>query len=683
MQTKQFELTEQSERVQGRRGLVFGAAFLLLLIFAVQVVSVVRQESLTWDEGDHIFAGYMSWKTHDFGFNPEHPPFMKSLATIPLLHLPLKVPADQHRPFKDEAYFDGRGLLFGNAPYSAESLTFRVRMAAGIIALLLAVMVFLTASEMFGSGAGLLALTILVFDPNILAHSALVTTDAGVSCFFLAAVYAFYRYVKVSSVGRLVVAGLAAGLALATKHSAVLLLPMLAPLALAEVVFRFDRDEVREPSWTKRAVHMASALLAIGVIAVVVLWGFYGFRYNARPGVLRLDPTLADYVKPLRAMEAKTILSLARLHALPESYLYGLADVRAMANGMPSYIFGKVYDHGVWFYFPAVLTIKSTLGFLGLVVVAFAAVIAGRLRRWREILFVLVPAVVYFWVAMGSSLNIGARHILPVYVFLTVFAAGGCWAWIELGGVWSKRWAVAVAILLLAHIVSSARVYPNYMAYSNELWGGPSKTYKVLTDSNTDWAQQLLAVKKYTDEHGIKECWFAYFADPFLRAQDYGIPCKPLPTPDSLWVKQQYTVPDTIRGPVFLSAGDWTWFEAGSSVLNPYREFQKLTPVASIQDGVLVYEGEFHVPLASAMSHVLRSAELLKQKKNEDALAEAQQAVAIAPDGLQVQMALGDALVAAGRKDDAREAYGRALAAARTMEDGARETWSKRIQKKM
>src|SRR5215470_19819043 len=114
---------------------------------------------------------------------------------------------------------------------------------------------FLAASDMFGAGAGLLALTILVFDPNVLAHSALVTTDAGVSCFFLAAVYAFYRYVKVPSVGRLVVAGIAAGLALATKHSAVLLLPMLAPLALAEVVFRFDRDEVRESSWMRRALH--------------------------------------------------------------------------------------------------------------------------------------------------------------------------------------------------------------------------------------------------------------------------------------------------------------------------------------------------------------------------------------------------------------------------------------------
>src|ERR1700757_4667284 len=112
MRVEQIEQVELSEKVQGRRRIVLGVAFVLLLVFAAQVASVVRQESLTWDEGDHIFAGYMSWKTHDFGFNPEHPPLMKSLATIPLLGLALRVPPDQHRHFKDEAYLDGRDMLF-------------------------------------------------------------------------------------------------------------------------------------------------------------------------------------------------------------------------------------------------------------------------------------------------------------------------------------------------------------------------------------------------------------------------------------------------------------------------------------------------------------------------------------------------------------------------------------------
>jgi Dolichyl-phosphate-mannose-protein mannosyltransferase len=674
---------ERLMKIEPRRLAINAGVCLLLLLFGLQLASTVRQESLTWDEGDHIFAGYMSWKTHDFGLNPEHPPLMKLLATVPLLQLPLKVPALQHRFFKDESYYDGRELLFGNAPeYSAESLTFRVRMAAGIVAILMGLLVFVAAREMFGVGAAFVALVLLTFEPTVLAHGAFVTTDTGVSCFFFAAVYAFYRYCKVQSAGRLAMAGVAAGLALATKHSAVLLLPMLVGLAGCEVVFRLN-GEARG----RRVLQMVWSLALIGVIAVGVLWAFYGFRYAARPLGLNLDPSLADYVHPLKAVEAKGIMLMARLHLLPESYLYGLADVRAMANGMPSYIFGKVYEHGVWFYFPAVLVIKSTLGFLALVLLAFAAIVAGRFRRWREILFLLIPAAIYFGVAMGSSLNIGARHILPVYVFLSVFAAGGSWAWIESSERSqhgrSRGWSYAVGVLLLCQIVSSARAYPDYMAYSNEFWGGPSRTYKYLTDSNTDWAQQLLGVKRYTDEHGIKDCWFAYFADPFLRPEDYGIPCKGLPTADTYFSRVTRPVPVVIEGPVFLSAGTLTGFEYGTDMLNPYREFEQLTPVASINHGVEVFEGTFRVPLASALSYVAESSRLMAKKDFAGAVSAAQEAVAIAPDEYQPEVTLGDALVAAGRKDEARIAYGRALSVVKRMEPEAQEALGAEVEKKI
>lgn len=665
-----------------QRRLIGIAAALLMLLFAIQIVGVVRQESLSWDEGDHIFAGYMAWKTHDYRYNPEHPPLMKALATLPLLGLPLKVPADQQRYFKEEAYLDGRELLFHNPPYSVEALTLRVRLAAGIVALLLAALVFCAAWEMFGMGAGLLALALLTFDPNILAHSALVTTDIGVSCFLLAAVYTFYRYRKKPSISRLLVAAIAAGLALATKHSAILLIPMLGALALLELFYPLAEQEVRA-SLPRRTLHLGGALIAIGAIALLVLWSFYGFRYAARPGTLQLTPSLVDYVKPLSPLEAKGVLWLAHWHVLPEAYLYGLTDVRSMANGMSSFIFGKVFEHGVAYYFPAVLTIKSTLGWLAATVLALVALATGRLRQWRAALFLLLPALVYFVVAMTSSLNIGARHILPAYVFLTVLAAGGCWAWVWRAGAWSRPWAAVVAVLLCAHVGSSLRAYPNYMAYSNELWGGPMQTYKVLTDSNADWAQQLLAVKQYLDQRGIKQCWFAYFADPFLRPADYGIPCKPMPTPDAMWERAAYEVPEQVHGPVLISAGDWTWYEMGSSALNPYRSFQALAPAAVIQGGVLVYEGDFHLPLAAALSHVQRSAILLEQKNLAGALAEAQKAAAIAPGDLQPQEALGDALAATGDKQHAREAYAKALQVAATMEDGARQTWGNRLQKKL
>src|SRR5947209_6788470 len=127
---------ERPMNIQPRRPLVVTGVCLLLLLFGLQIAFTVHQESLTWDEGDHIFSGYMIWKTHDYGYNPEHPPLMKLLGTVPLLGLPLKVPADEHRFFKTEAYLDGRDMLFADGPEYAKMLTFRVRMATGILAIL-------------------------------------------------------------------------------------------------------------------------------------------------------------------------------------------------------------------------------------------------------------------------------------------------------------------------------------------------------------------------------------------------------------------------------------------------------------------------------------------------------------------------------------------------------------------
>ena len=576
-----------------------------------------------------------------------------------------------HRFFKEEAYFGGRALLYGNAPaFSADDLILRARLAVAGVAMLLGLLVFLCGKEMFGTGVGLLALTILVFEPNVVAHGAFVTTDMGVSCFLLTTVYAFYRYAKEPSGGRMALAGICMGLALATKHSAILIIPALVLLALVELCFP---DQVT-PLFTfgdkwKKLLRLTRALLVIGALSLVVLWAFYGFRYSARPDGLKLDPSLVDYVRPLKPHEAQSLLLAARFHFLPEAYLYGLADARGLANTMASYIFGKVYEHGVWFYFPSVFVIKSTLGFLGLLALSVAAIVTLKVRRPRELLFLTIPPIFYFYVAAHSGLNIGARHILPVYIFCCVLAAAGAYAWARQ----NRRVAYAVAALLFLHAASSLHAYPDYIAYSNELWGGPKETYKTLTD--TDWAQELKATKTYLDQHDVKQCWIAYLAAPFILPSDYGIPCKLLPTYDTLSTDAQYTVPPHIEGPVLISAGDLSGFEFGSNVLNPYRSFQDRKPDAMIEDGILVYNGSFDVPLASALSHVQESSRLLLNRQYEPALAEAQIAAQVAPDALQTQLALGDALAATGKLDEAKVAYRHAMQIAQTMEPDAQAIW--------
>jgi hypothetical protein len=472
------------------------------------------------------------------------------------------------------------------------------------------------------------------------------------------------------------VLGLAAGIFFITKHSAVLLPAMLILLAITELL---RRRQVGDESRLRQALRLAGVVVIAAVITVGIMWAGYGFRYSARPAGQQINPPLASTLTNLSPVEGKAVTFMARWKLLPESWLYGLADVRSVANTWPSYIFGKVYAHGVWFYFPVAFVIKATLTtliFLPLIVYAIAT---GKLRGWREILFLSLPPLLYFCISMTSKLNIGVRHILLVFIFVLVLAGGAAWSLICK----DRRWAWPIGALILFHVISSLRAFPtSYIAYANELWGGPANIHKYLTDSTTDWGQQLKAVKRYVDERGIQQCWFAYTAEPAIPFRAYGIPCKTLPTMDSMWFGLKTDTPSAIQGPVFISHIPLTFYESGSSLLSPYREFEKLTPTAVIENGVFVYDGTFEVPYAAAFDRAVKSRDLLEQHQPEQALEAAQAAIAIAPDYMLALMALGDAQKAVQKNAEARITFEKALAIARSMEPTAQEVWIPRVQEK-
>ena len=648
------------------------AVVALLAIQAALVANLVHRESLTFDEDDHMFAGYMMWKTGDFGLNPEHPPLVKLLAAAPILHDKLWIPPLQGRYFKTEAYLDGRDWLAHNDGAS-QRLVFRMRLAAGLLALGLALVVFFAAREWFGTGAALFALTLLVFDPNVMAHSALVTTDMGVSLFFLASIYAFYRYVARPSLVRLVVAGLITGLLAATKHSGILFLPMIVPALVFEIARAGRGKRMRQ------ALHLCGALAAIVVIATAVLWAFYGFRYAARPGDLSLNPSFASYTQNLSRFDSAGLRGIARLHLLPESYLMGLADVKHMAESYPTYIFGTVHAHGVWYYFPSVILIKTTLGLLLLNALAIWAALTGQLGRARETVWLLAPGAVYLLIAMASGIDIGARHILPLYAMAAIFAGAGAAAL----SARSHRWAWIVSILLGAHIASSLLTYPNEMAYANEAWGGAKNSHNLLSDASVDWAQQLFQVKAWQDRHPNEECWFAYFARPEIDPAVYGIHCHALPTIDTFWLGGWEITPPVIHGTVIISAGDLSGCEWPSGRVNPYRDFLPLKPDEVIDDSVFVYRGTLHTEKAAAFDRTLAVNRLLSQHQANAALSLAEEAVAIAPGDLFAETALGDAEAASGNKDAARAAWQRALAVARQLEPGAQVSYIPDLETKI
>src|ERR1700691_4432148 len=232
------------------------------------------------------------WHTTDYGLNPADAPLVRLLATAQLLGRALWVRELKGRDFKTEAYLDGRDWLARNDG-DRNQLVFEMRVAAGLLAVALSLVVFLVARDSFGNWAAIFALTLAAFDPNVLAHSALVTTDIGVSLFFLASTWCFYRYVKHPTARRLVVAGVVAGLLLATKHSGVMLAPILLLLIAREIAAAEQGTRARE------ALRLAGAFCGIFLIALLVLWSFYGFRYAARPAGLAMSTPLGDFVGPL------------------------------------------------------------------------------------------------------------------------------------------------------------------------------------------------------------------------------------------------------------------------------------------------------------------------------------------------------------------------------------------------
>jgi hypothetical protein len=663
--------------MKGRYGVAV-AVLVLLLTMVVEVGLSTRQQSPSWDEGDHIYAGYMNWMNGEYTLNPEHPPLVKLVATLPLVPLDLKTAPRQGRYFKDEAYFGGRELIFRNDPkyggkYSSDTLLFRVHMAALTFGVLLAGTLFFAGQEMFGTAAGLIALALLVFDPSILANAPYVTTDTGAACGFFATVYTFYRFVKQMTWKRAAVCGLVLGLALAAKHSTIVLFPLLTMLAAGEIAVRWKKSGKLPTILIKNT---AIGLGIIGAIALVVLWGMYSFRFHMHPSGVSMAPLNVE-VRPLSAPMRWFILFCAHYHLLPESYLFGLVDVQGVGEAWPTYYMGKVYAHGIWYYFPTVLAVKWTVGTLATVALAIWVFASGKIRHTREILFLAFPAAFYLAIAMAGPLNMGERHILPIFPFIFVLlGAAGAWLMKR-----SKQWAIAIIFLLAAHAAESLSAFPNYIPFGNALWGGPANTHKYFSDAAVDWAQQLKWTKQWLDEHNIKECSIVYFAAPFLMPSDYDIPCKLLPTFDTNYI-QEIEVPQVVKGPILISYGDLGGYEFGTWVRNPYEMFNRRKPDAVIMNSIAVFYGDFAIPDATAMAYIRRATRAMKSDPAA-ALSAARTAVSLVPNGFDANRALGDALEANNDLEGAKSAYRVVMGRLPEMEPSAQQRWRPMLERRM
>jgi hypothetical protein len=250
----------------------------------------------------------------------------------------------------------------------------------------------------------------------------------------------------------------------------------------------------------------------------------------------------------------------------PEAYLYGWVDILRIPGNRSSFIFKHVIPSGKWFFFPAIFLIKSTLTLL-----LFLALLPfARIRGFqREFLFLSVPVVFFVLASISSMLNLGIRHILPIYPFCIVLGAVAASSLARRSGIGKA----AVAALMILAVASSLHAYPDYLAYSNEIAGGPSHTYQLVSDSNADWGQGLKWAKIYLDHHPTSGCWFDYY-NPTIDPAYYGIHCKPLLSgAGHAFGFGTAPIPSTIAGTVLISATEVVGLKWGPDALNPYQVF--------------------------------------------------------------------------------------------------------------
>ncbi len=565
-------------------------AILLLfcLLFAGQTILSLQEKSATFDETDHLPSGYVYWRTGDYALNPEHPPFVKLLASFPLLFLDIKMPplSSQIGPEADFAF--GRRLLY--QVNDGDRLLFLGRLAVLPLAMLLGCVLFRWTRDLFGREAAVAALFLFTFEPNVVAHAPLVNTDFGATCFMFLTVYGFYLLVRRVSIARLLFAGGALGLALITKFSTLQLLPILALLGGVAVLTSHAverRPKGSRPRFTagrtQKLFLLSAYLLGMGWVALGMIWAVYDFRFGGgfRGGL----PVQFPWNAVLGSSWTAGVLSWMReARLLPESYLYGLAHVFRMSTRV-TFLMGQITHEGWWYFFIVSFLLKTPLPLLLLLA---AAPLALR-SAWREnrmaILFLLVPVVVCFGIASASRLNIGHRHILPIYPFLFVLVSSLV-PWLL-----QQKPVIKVGAAALAawYLITSVAIFPHYLAYFNELAGGPGNGYKFLVDSNLDWGQDLKGLKRYMQDHKIGRVWLSYFGT--ARPEYYGITYNYLP---GYWMPDQND--EAVRTPfVAISATNLQGVYFPDTLgldADFFKSFRERQPVSKIGYSIFLYRNE-------------------------------------------------------------------------------------------
>jgi len=505
---------------------------ILALIVVIQLtisLSLLSKKALFIDDSMHIPAGYSYLLTDDYRLNQEHPPFIKLLSAVGLWRIHPGFPFDS--PGWQQAATPGdpddgmeriEEAFFALNADQFERISFWGRAPVLVIPVTLLVAVWWFGRQLFGSLAGLTAALLLVTEPNILGNSIVVQNDLAAALALLLFVLALRSYLANAGWSTTLMLGGALGFALVTKYSLVILLPV---SLLSFTLNTFLRAVRKQSSVLSTA---ASGLLVL-VVAYFILLAAYAFhpdRIDAdESGVICNWFYLSGHFAELSQQFMMWLPPL-----LPKYFVYGInMVVEDSREGRPAFLMGEVSNKGWWYYFPVAFVFKTTTPFLisSLVGISWATFQALKERR-KDLLYVVLPPLLYLALSMTSHLNIGVRHILPVFPFLAIAGGGAFAAMVDVKGRQARGLATAcVAIALFSSCVIAVLVFPNYLTYFSPLAGGTTKGWQMLSDSNVETGQEVKTLTKYLKSRGERRVAGVMIGGEFLRF--YGIEAVDLP----------------------------------------------------------------------------------------------------------------------------------------------------------
>jgi hypothetical protein len=542
----------------------------LLIIFTWVAWRAARTKSPTYDEPYHALSGWLNLRYFDYRIDCEDPPLWKYWAALPngksALSPDFSADSWVHQPVDMQLQWIWTVQTLYHTPANKSSDQFVQRSRAMMLVFgpLLGGLIGWWAWRVGGAVAAIVATALFSFDPNFLAHAPLMKNDIVFSLAMFALVFNLWQAGQRLTWLRAIFISLLCGVMLTVKFSgplaAVLIPALLGIRAILPISWHaFGRD--RTTRLTRLGIAAGVTFLA-AVVGFVSIWGAYGFRFAPTPDpAIRLnthqlaqvaaqkeaglrsgdrstppttDPAAAanEFANAVPSLFVRTLREIGKHHLLPQAWVAGLLFTYQSALIRAAYMYGELSMTGWRQYFPFAMLVKTPVATLAAGGLTILMILRLRPKRWTTICLGL-PFLIYFQSAMMSNLNIGVRHVFPLYPFIFVtigWAAAMAWR------SWPAASGITVFVLLTALGAESLSVFPNYIPFFNIAAGGPTAGFHLLGDSNLDWGQDLKLLAAWQHSHPTTRLYLCYFGTP--DPAYYGVHYWPLPItegPNTAW----------------------------------------------------------------------------------------------------------------------------------------------------